>query len=98
VQPLVNSTAIDVAGSNCHAPANAHSYIFNTTVVPTKSLPYLTLWPHEDGERPLASTLNAPDGAVSSNLAIVPTTDGSINAFPSDSTHLIFDIFGYFAP
>jgi Putative binding domain, N-terminal len=96
-QPLVNSTAIDVAGSNCQAPATAHAYVFNTTVVPTQSLPYLTLWPHA-GEQPLASTLNAPDGAVSSNLAIVPTTDGSINAFPSDSTHLIFDIFGYFAP
>lgn len=97
-QPIVNSTSINVAGSNCNAPANAHSYIFNATAVPTNSLLYLTLWPHGGGEHPIVSTLNAPDGVVSSNMAIVPTTDGFINAFASNSTHLIFDISGYFAP
>ena len=97
-QPIVNSTAINVAGSNCNAPANAHAYIFNATAVPTSSLLYLTLWPHGSGEQPIVSTLNALDGVVSSNMAIVPTTDGSINAFASHSTHLIFDISGYFAP
>jgi hypothetical protein len=96
-QPILNSTAINVAGSSCNAPASAQSYIFNTTVVPTKSLLFLTLWPHEGGDQPNASALNAPDGEVTSNLAIVPTTDGSVNAFASHSTHLILDIFGYFA-
>jgi hypothetical protein len=97
-QPIVNSTAVHVAGSTCSAPASAQSYIFNATVVPTNSLLFLTLWPHGAGEQPNASTLNAPDGAVTSNLAIVPTTDGSVSAFASHSTHLILDIFGYFAP
>ncbi|MFL6466137.1 MAG: BACON domain-containing protein [Bryobacteraceae bacterium] len=97
-QPIVNSTAVSVAGSTCSAPASAQSYIFNATVVPTNSLLFLTLWPHGAGEQPNASTLNAPDGAVTSNLAIVPTTDGSVSAFASHSTHLILDIFGYFAP
>jgi hypothetical protein len=32
-----------------------------------------------------------------SSFAIVPTTDGSISAFPSNPTHLIMDISGYFA-
>jgi glycerol dehydrogenase-like iron-containing ADH family enzyme len=45
---------------------------------------------------PLVSTLNALDGAVTSNLAIVPTTNGSISVFPSNPTHLILDISGYF--
>ena len=97
-QPIVNSTAINVVGGDCGAPARAQSYIFNATVVPTNSLLFLTLWPHGAGEPPNASALNAPDGAVTSNLAIVPTTDGSVNAFASQSTHLILDIFGYFAP
>jgi hypothetical protein len=46
----------------------------------------------------VASTLNAPDGAITSNMAIVPTSDGSIDAFASQPTHLILDISGYFAP
>jgi len=95
--PIVNTAAVNVAGSSCSAPASAQSYIFNATVVPTNSLLFLTLWPHGAGDQPNASVLNAPDGAVTSNLAIVPTTDGSVNAFASHSTHLILDIFGYFA-
>lgn len=97
-QPILNSTTINVAGSGCNAPADAHSYIFNATAVPTNLMLYLTLWPHGDGEQPIASTLNALDGVVSSNMAIVPATDGFINADTSHSTYLIFDILGYFAP
>ena len=47
---------------------------------------------------PVVSTLNAYDGFVTSNLAIVPTTDGSINAYADGLTQLILDISGYFAP
>jgi len=48
--------------------------------------------------RPLAATLNAYDGAVTNNMAIVPTTTGSVSVFPSAATHLVLDLFGYFAP
>lgn len=48
--------------------------------------------------QPTVSTLNALDAAVTSNLAIVPATGGSISAFPSNPAHLILDVFGYFAP
>ena len=73
------------------------AYVFNATVVPVGPLGFLTLWP--DGQpQPLASTLNAPDGAITSNMAIVPTSNGSIDAFASQATHLILDISGYFAP
>jgi hypothetical protein len=41
--------------------------------------------------------LNALDASVTSNLAIVPTTNGDIGAFASNPTHLILDVFGYFA-
>jgi hypothetical protein len=71
--------------------------VLNATVVPTGPLDYLTLWP--DGQpQPLASTLNAWDGTVTSNLAIVPTTNGSIDAYAAGLTQLILDISSYFAP
>jgi len=35
---------------------------------------------------------------ITSNLAIVPTTNGSIDAFASGITQLVLDISSYFAP
>ena len=46
----------------------------------------------------MVSTLNATDGAITSNMAIVPTTNGSIDAYASALTQLILDISSYFAP
>ena len=57
----------------------------------------MTMWP-QGQTRPLAATLNACDGAVTNNMAIVPTTTGSISVFPSAPTQLVLDIFGYLAP
>jgi hypothetical protein len=89
--------AVSVHGSTCAPPATARSYVLNATVVPTGSLSYLTLWA-AGGTEPDVSTLNATDGAVTSNMAIVPTTNGTIEAFSTDSTQLILDISSYFAP
>jgi hypothetical protein len=89
--------AVPVHGSPCAPPATARSYVLNATVVPTGSLSYLTLWA-AGGAQPDVSTLNATDGAVTSNMAIVPTTNGTIDAFSTDSTQLILDISSYFAP
>jgi len=89
--------AVNVLAGACGVPASAQAYVFNATVVPAGSLGFLTLWP--DGQpQPLASTLNAVDGATTANMAIVPSSNGSIDAFASQSTHLILDISGYFAP
>jgi hypothetical protein len=75
----------------------AQAYVFNASVVPTGELGYLTLWP--DGTtQPLVSTLNALDGSISSNMAIVPNTNGSVDAYASGITQLILDISSYFAP
>jgi uncharacterized repeat protein (TIGR01451 family) len=95
-------TTLDVAvsASACGIPASAQADVMSVTVVPQGSpayLGYLTLWPQGQA-RPVVSTLNALDGAITSNLAIVPTSNGSISAFASNATHLIIDIFGYFAP
>jgi hypothetical protein len=66
-------------------------------VVPQGPLSYLTLWP-DPLQRPTVSTLNAVDGAITSNMAIVPNGDGKTDAYAAGSTQLILDISGYFAP
>lgn len=89
--------AINVAGSACDVTGTARGYVLNATVLPSGALGYLTLW--ADGQpQPTVSTLNAPDGAVTSNMAIVPTSNGSIDAYASALTQLIVDISSYFAP
>lgn len=88
---------VNVTNSVCSPPANAQAYALNATVVPSGNLGYLTLWP--DGQQiPLVSTLNAVDGYVTSNMAIVPTSNGSVDAYAAGLTQLIVDISGYFAP
>jgi YVTN family beta-propeller protein len=88
---------VPVAASPCEPPTSAQSYVFNATAIPQGSLGFLSLWP--DGQQqPLVSTLNAPDGAISSNMAIVSTSNGAIDAYASSLTNLIVDISGFFAP
>ena len=58
----------------------AQAYVFNASVVPYGALGYLTLWP-DFTNQPLVSTLNALDGSISSNMAIVPSTNGSVDAY-----------------
>ncbi len=95
--PISGTLAVNVTASGCGIPTSAQAYVLNATVIPSATLGYLSLWP--DGTpQPVVSTLNAGDGAVTSNLAIVPTTNGSIDVFASNPTHLVLDIFGYFAP
>lgn len=82
--------------SRCALPANAQAYSLNATVVPSVALGYLSLWP-QGQTRPTVSTLNAPDGAVTANAAIVPAgTSGGVSAFVTDTSDLILDVNGYF--
>jgi len=46
----------------------------------------------------VVSTLNAAEGSITSNMAIVPTTNGSFDAYAAGLTQRILDISGYFAP
>ena len=96
-QPFTGELTVPVENSPCGPPATAQGYVFNATVVPQGQLGYLTLWP--DGEnKPVVSTLNALDGAITSNMAIVPNSNGKTDAYASGYTQLILDISGYFAP
>jgi len=77
--------------------AYQQAYVFNATAVPVGALGYLTLWPDGDPKL-LVSTLNALDGSITNNMAIVPSTNGKADAFASGITQLILDISSYFAP
>ncbi len=88
---------VNVLGSACLPSSNAEGYVFNATVVPPGPMPYLTLWAN-GAMQPTVSTLNAYDGFVTSNMAIVPTTNGEINAFSAAQTQLLLDLSGYFGP
>ncbi len=91
------SPPVDVVNSPCEPPPTAQAYVFNASVVPVGALGYLALWP-DGASQPLVSTLNALDGSISSNMAIVPSTNGKVDAYASGLTQLILDISGYFAP
>jgi hypothetical protein len=92
------SPPVDVVDSPCGPPTAAQAYVLNATIVPTGGLGYLTLWP-DGGDRPTVSTLNASDGSITNNMAIVPTNNGKVDAYAgSGLTQLILDISSYFAP
>jgi Putative Ig domain len=94
---LYNVLPVNVLGSACNVPA-AQAYVFNATVVPDNGpMGYLSLWPDAEGQ-PVVSTLNAYDGAVTSNMAIVPTLNGDVDSYAFNPSWLIMDIFSYFAP
>ncbi|MEO8367842.1 MAG: BACON domain-containing carbohydrate-binding protein [Candidatus Solibacter sp.] len=82
----------------CGIPATAQAYALNATVVPLGPLGFLSAWPAGQGQ-PGSSTLNAPTGAVTANAVIVPAgTGGAITLIATNTTDLILDINGYFAP
>ena len=84
--------------ANCGLPPAATAFSLNATVVPTFSLGFLTLWP-TGAAQPFVSTLNALDGSITANAAIVPAgASGSVSSFATDQTELILDTNGYFAP
>ena len=91
------SPPVDVVDAGCAASSLAQAYVFNASVVPVGALGYLTLWA-DGASQPLVSTLNALDATISSNMAIVPSTNGKVDAFASGLTQLILDLSGYFAP
>jgi hypothetical protein len=95
--PLVAQRDFNITAGPCGVPATTKAYSLNATVVPHGFLGYLTLWPASQPQ-PLVSTLNSYDASVVSNAAIVPTTSGAISAFSTETTDLILDLNGFFAP
>ena len=95
--PFGATRDVNVTAAPCGVPAAAQAFVFSATVVPPGPLGFLTMWP-QGQPQPLAATLNATDGAITNNMAIVPATNGSVSVFPWSPTHLVLDLFGFFAP
>jgi hypothetical protein len=87
---------IPALSSTCSLPATAAAYSLNFTAIPQGFLGYLMTWP-AGIPMPTVSTLNAYDGQITANAAIVPAgTGGGIYVQARDATDLIIDINGYF--
>ncbi|MBS1829253.1 MAG: hypothetical protein JST93_28380 [Acidobacteria bacterium] len=96
--PGGTSRLIPVAGAVCNIPSYARAFSLNATVVPPGYLGYLTVYPSEQN-LPATSTLNSWNGQVVANAAIVPAgTSGGIQVYASNTTDVVLDINGYFAP
>jgi hypothetical protein len=81
--------------AGCDVPSTARAYLLNTTAVPPGPLAFLSIFP-----APIwtgSSTLNAFDGQVTANLAIVADHGQGIGAYASGPSHLVLDVSGYFA-
>lgn len=80
----------------CGIPTNARALSLNVTAVPRGPLAYLTVFPTGQPQ-PNVSTLNAFQGQVTANAAIVPAgINGRISIFGTDPTHVVVDVNGYF--
>ena len=94
-----NSTrSFPLSIGSCGLPSSgaAGAYSLNLTVVPPGPLDYLSAWA-TGAAQPVVSTLNALDGRIAANAAIVPAGGpGSISVYASDPTNLIVDTNGYF--
>ena len=58
---------VGITASSCGIPSSAKAFVLNATVVPVTILGYLAIWPQGQSQ-PLVSTLNALDGALTSNM------------------------------
>ena len=96
---LVANTAriIPIPSSSCGVPSSG-AYSLNFTVVPPGPLVFLSAWP-DDQPFPNTSVLNAPNGGIVANGAVIPSgADGGIQVRASNPTDLIIDINGYYTP
>ena len=93
-----STRTVPIPQSACNIPGGAQAYSVNITVAPPGPLTYLSVWPTGQAQ-PVVSTLNSFDGRIVANAAIVPAgTNGAISLFASNTTDVIIDINGYFAP
>ncbi len=89
---------IPIPFSGCGIPDFAVAYSLNITVVPRGYFGHLITWP-TGTPMPRVSTLNAWNGDVVANAAIVPAgIGGSVSILVSDTADVIVDVNGYFAP
>ena len=87
-----------ILGGGCGVPVAAQAYSLNVTAAPIGPLDFLSMWPAGQAY-PGVSTLNAPNGNLIANAALVPAgSGGAVTMVAGNATNVIIDINGYFAP
>jgi len=84
------------SSTTCSLPSTAMAFSMNVTVIPQGVLNFLPVY-LTGPPLPNASTLNAAQGQIVANAAIVPAgTNGSVDVFASDPADVVIDINGYY--
>ena len=93
------SISVQVRGVGGVPATDVSAVILNTTATEPTAPSHLTVYP-SDAALPLASNLNFVTGQTVPNLVMVKVgADGKVNIRNnSGSTHVIFDVVGYFGP
>lgn len=89
--------AVPSAAGCAGIPAAARGYAMNVTAMPGGSpMPFVSAYPAGQS-RPNASILNAFEGQIVTNSAIVPAgIGGAVDIYAYRRTHLVVEISGYF--
>jgi LPXTG-site transpeptidase (sortase) family protein len=98
--PAGGTTSIKVTGRpEASVPNDATAVVLNVTVDNSSAAGFATIYP-AGIDRPDASNLNfSGAGYTGANLVTVKVGSGGlVNVFSDKETHLIVDIFGYYAP
>ncbi|MDX2044585.1 MAG: putative Ig domain-containing protein [Acidobacteriota bacterium] len=97
--PLAGGTETSQQARNfCTIAATAQAIVGNVTVVQPASGGFLTFWP-SNATRPLVATSNYTAGSIFNRYFTVGLgTDGAFKMFASNTTHVVIDVSGYFAP
>ena len=86
-----------VPAGGCGIPSTAVAYSFHIAVVPFGPLSYLQAWA-TGTPQPTIATLNDNSGVVFATDTIVAAgTDGAIDVYVTDATHVILNMNGYYA-
>jgi len=85
-----------ILSSSCGIPASAAGYSFNLAVVPSGPLIFVTVWP-SGVTQPIAANMSSFNGEILSNAVLVGAgTNGDIDIYVSNTTHIVLDVTGYF--
>ncbi len=96
--PANSTRDFPIPSSSCGVPQGVSAYAANVTAIPDGSLQFLTLWPTGQA-KPNVSTLNAVEGEVVANAAIVPAgSNGSLSMYVAGPANIALDLNGYFVP
>jgi hypothetical protein len=95
--PLVGGTEVELRIHGRGTPSYAAAVFLNVTAVAPDGPGHLTVYPCGT-ERPLASNLNYPPGAVVPNAVLAKVgADGNVCIYSKATTHLVVDANGYAA-